>query len=107
MTDTKIYAVLKGMKYRITPATMKDIADLCPLKVKLERDEENVHDENAIGVFCIERPWKNTHFGYVNREIALELAPRLDAGKVEVTEAWLDEIDEQGEGPLRIKFRKV
>lgn len=98
---------LKGMNYRLTPDTIREVAELCPVHVELRREPDNIHDENAIAVFCLEKPWRNAQFGYVERAVASELAPRMDQGKVEIVEAWLMEADETGKGPLQIKFKRA
>lgn len=76
----------------MTPAKMEDLAGETPLKAKLVREPENTHDENAIAVYLIEKPYTNFQIGYLARVVASEIAPRLDAG-MEVVEAWVLDVD--------------
>lgn len=103
----QIETTMKGMNYRLTADTIREVAAMCPIHVELRREPDNIHDENAIAVFCLEKPWRNAQFGYVERAVSSELGPRMDQGKVEIVEAWLMEADESGEGPLQIKFKRV
>lgn len=97
-----------GMRHRITPATMREMDEICPLKVTLKREPENHHDTNAIAIVCDENPWKGMQVGYIGRQVAEEIAPRLDRKRVEVTEAYLTGVDaDSGIGDLRIKFLKI
>lgn len=75
-----------GMRHRITPSTMRDMNDACPLRVKIERELDNHHDANAVAVVCIEKPWNDMQIGYISRGTAAELAPRMDEGRVYFTE---------------------
>lgn len=102
----KISATLKGMSYRLKPDTIREIMELCPAKVELQRDPENIQDPNAIAVFYLEPPHRGVHIGYVDRAVASELAPRIDIGEVEFEEGWLREAFEDGTGDLQLKFRK-
>jgi hypothetical protein len=43
---------------------------------RLEREPDNPHDPNAIGVWFL-----NDRLGYLQRSVAKELAPEIDAGK--------------------------
>lgn len=102
----EIEATLKGMSYRLKPDTIREAGKLCPIKVTIKRDEENIHDENAIAVFSLEPPLKKIHIGYIDRAVAGELAPRMDKGELEFVEGWLMEVDEDGTGPLSLKFKR-
>lgn len=94
-----------GLSYRVTPAKMEEIAGETPLKAKLVREPENNHDSNAVAVYLTEKPY-NFHLGYLSREVAKEIAPRLDKG-MEVEEAWLLSVDlVESKGQLSVKVRK-
>ena len=95
-----------GLSYRVTPAKMEDIAVDAPLQAELVREPDNNHDPNAVKVVLIEKPWENFHIGYLSREVAKELAPRLDGG-MEIAEAWLLSVDLiESKGELTVKVRK-
>jgi hypothetical protein len=81
-----------GLGYRLTPAKMEILASETPLKAKLVREPENSHDDNAVAVYLIEKPYENFHIGYLSRAVAKEIAPRLDGG-MKVEEAWVLELD--------------
>jgi hypothetical protein len=81
--------------------------DEVPLAARLKREPENFHDENAIAVIVKEKPYRDFHIGYLTRQVASELAPRLDAGTFNPTEVWLTSVDaETGNGELRVKYVK-
>ena len=95
-----------GLSYRVTPAKMEELASETPLKCSLVREPDNNHDANAITVVIKEKPYENFHIGYIGREVAKELAPRLDAG-MEIVEAWLLDVDLiESKGQLKVKVRK-
>lgn len=95
-----------GLSYRLTPAKMETVAGETPLQVKLVREPGNAHDSNAVAVHIIEKPYENFHIGYLSREVAKEIAPRLDAG-MEIVEAWLLDVDLiESKGQLKVKARK-
>ena len=76
------YAALNGVNFRTkeVKALVRDM--LIGDEVTLVRDAENVYDSNAIKVNSVD----GTHLGFVEKEIAAEIAPLLDAG-AEVKEA--------------------
>lgn len=95
-----------GLGYRVTPAKMEELAGETPLKCSLVREPKNNHDENAVMVVVKEKPYENFHIGYLSRQVAQELAPRLDAG-MEIEEAWLLDVDLiESKGNLKVKVRK-
>lgn len=96
-----------GMRHRVTPSTLREMSELAPLKIALKRDKGNIHDENAIAVICVERPWKGMHVGYVPRQTAAEIAPRYDSGKIRFTGGYLNTVDdESGIGEMSVTFEK-
>lgn len=46
----------------------------------LERDPDNEHDANAVGVWLFDDEGNDALLGYVGKELAADLAPLLDAG---------------------------
>lgn len=54
----------------------------------LECDPTNVHDPNAIAVRIADGPCVRTHVGYVPKEMAARLAPRIAGRTVPVTH-WI------------------
>src|SRR5512146_2933617 len=96
-----------GMRHHVTPHTLREMSRLAPLMVTLKRDTENIHDENAIAVICNERPWKGMRVGYVPRQTAAEIAPRMDGGKIQFTGGYLNDVDdESGIGNMVVAFQK-
>lgn len=91
----EITLTVVGIHYRLTaPTVRKLIADL-PIKVELRREPENMHDENAIAVWAMEKPYRNTQIGYLKREVAADLAGAMDEGDFNPREAWLTKIDDE------------
>lgn len=96
-----------GLRHRVTPSTLREMSSLAPLKIHLRRDHDNHHDENAVAVICDEKPWKGMHIGYVPRQTAAELAPRIDSGKITFTGGYLNTVDdESGIGEMVVGFEK-
>lgn len=99
---------LVGFRYRVTPTTLQEIEKLTPIKAKIERERDNLHDKNAISVSLMEKPHRDFQIGYVARDVAAEIAVRMDKGKFNVEEAWVTEIDvEEGRGQLLVKYRST
>jgi hypothetical protein len=97
-----------GMNYRVTPGTLMKIKRETPLRCVLEREPANVHDENAIKVVITQRPWahegEGLHIGYISRQVATVLAPKMDAGKFPFTDVWVTDVDpDKGIGDLLLK----
>lgn len=90
----KLNLTCVGMRHHVTPTTLRKMGKECPLKIELRREPDNIHDENAVAVVCLEKPWK-MKIGYVSRQTAAELAVRMDRGKVHFTEAWLTSADDE------------
>lgn len=101
----EITVTVVGVSYRVAPYETNEIEEITPLAAVLQREPENEHDENAIAVFINEGRWKGTHIGYVKRETASALAPRMDSG-IEISECWLLEIGPR-EGKAIVKFRST
>lgn len=98
---------LMGFNHRAIAAERRKIAEACPLVIELRREPLNAHDENAIAVHVLEKPWKGMHIGYVPRALAAMFALKLDRGEMRIEQAWLEEVDpEDGEGSMLLKVIK-
>ncbi len=97
-----------GMRYRVTPTTLRDMAALTPMRVYFKREPQNIHDENAVAVYLNEKPWKNMHVGYISRQTAAEIADRIDSGKIELTGGWLNNVNDMaGTGEMTVEFSRL
>jgi hypothetical protein len=104
----KITLPLVGLRHRVTPTTLRELEGLTPIAAKLEREPDNLHDENAISVSLMEKPHRDFQIGYVARLVAAEIAPLMDQGNFNVDEAWVTVIDaEEGCGEMLVKYHKV
>jgi hypothetical protein len=102
---------LVGMKYRLVESERQALASHTPFEVSLDRDHGNKHDENAIGVY-MKTGWSDlgvskSHIGYVPRDVAAKLAPKLDKGTVGIVKATVTEIDNEGLGHLSVDVKKT
>jgi hypothetical protein len=97
-----------GLSYRVTEDTMNTMSEVVPLKAELRREPNNTHDENAIAVRLLDKPWRRFHIGYLPRAVAAELAPKLDSGELEISSVTVEAIDtDAGKGEIVIEGRKV
>lgn len=100
-----------GLQFRLK-RDVRDILAGKSFKVALEREPDNRFDDNAIKVL-MDDPKKyglirGQHIGYIRRETAAELAPRVDEGKVELLSGVMSGVDaETGSADLTIKIRKT
>ena len=75
----KIYAPVRGANFRPESARQR-LLDYTPdMPICLTREPDNAHDSNAIQVW-VGHEGNEEFVGYVGREFAEELAPRMDAG---------------------------
>lgn len=103
----KITLTVKGLRYRVTAATMRTMSDVTPLNARLEREPDNLYDKNAVKVIICDKPWDDFHVGYLDKVVAKEIAPKLDKGTLEITKARVLSIDpEEAQGEIRIEGRK-
>jgi hypothetical protein len=85
-----------GIEYRVTPATVRKLQDGLPLQAELLREPDNSYDENAVKVVLTDKSLKGQfHIGYLSRQLASEIGPRMDAGRFPYVQAVLTEIDEK------------
>lgn len=81
-----------GLHYRLTIPKLKKMEEAIPLKVVLRREPNNEYDENAIAVWCVERPFKDVKIGYLKRGVAQDLAPKMDSRDFKPREVWITEL---------------
>jgi hypothetical protein len=95
-----------GLNYRVTPDNQTKLARQVPMVVEFEREPFNAMDKNAIKVIL--GAWKpGFHIGYVPRDIAAKLAPKLDDGSMKVQLASLESVDdEDGRGTMDVFLLK-
>jgi HIRAN domain len=95
-----------GLNYRVNPDNQTKLAGVVPVIVEFEREPFNPHDKNAIKVIL--QSWKpGFHIGYVPKDIAAKLAPQLDEGRVKVSLASLEYVDDEaGNGTMDVFLLK-
>jgi len=84
----KVEMDVVGLKFRMKRDARADLATRVkrmPMTVKLRREQENKYDINAIRV----EDSKGKHLGYIRRESAEVLAPRIDEQEIRVDSAEL------------------
>lgn len=101
-----------GMKFRWTLDGRKQLKFSLPFPVQFVREPDNQVDENAIMVLVDGdeklRTLKGKQLGYVRADAAALLAPRFDAGILEVVGAWVETIDvEHGQCEVMTRFRDI
>lgn len=79
---------LVGMNFRTKKEVRQHLKSQLSFAVKIEREADNEHDENAIKVLK-----GSFHLGYIKRETAAILAPRLDSGSLRFKSGLCTEID--------------
>jgi hypothetical protein len=103
--EKKITFTIVGLSYHVTPVKLQAISEDTPLRAKLVREPENPADRNAVAIHLDERPYKDFKVGYLAREVAIEIASRMDRGKLEPREVWLIEVDpDDNTGTLVVKL---
>lgn len=86
---------LVGINFRMKAdarALLARIVAKKPLKLALFREPDNKYDPNAIQVLGAAGAYDGIHLGYIPRETAEVLAPRIDEGTVAVVKATLTEL---------------
>jgi len=103
--EHKLKCSVVGMNYRVTIPEQRDLAEDAPHLAVLEREPLNMYDRNAVKVLI--GLHGDHHIGYVPRDVAALLAPKLDSGDVQIVTAWVTEIDaDTGVGELLVTYRK-
>lgn len=98
---------LVGTKHHVKAQTILEISNCCPLEVRLVREPKNEVDPNAIRVEAVGEPWDGMKLGYVGRETARVVAPRMDKKQIQIKGVTLEELDETGHGPLTVDFTRA
>ena len=96
----KVTLSVVGMDYRVTKPTRQKMNEATPFKVRIEREPENDHDSNALKVVVADKTMQQDemHIGYLSRLVASEWSPVIDKGKLKITEAWMTEVPDEGDG---------
>jgi hypothetical protein len=98
---------LRGVHYRSSVKELERYARHLPVRVELEREPDNEADENAIMVVVTDSDFRRAHIGYVPREIAADLAPRLDKEKITVAYARMIDVQpKEGAVEIKVKFQR-
>lgn len=103
---TRMKIPVVGLNYRVTPDNQMKLAEAVPVIVEFEREPLNHFDKNAIKVVL--QSWKpGFHIGYVSRDFAAKLAPALDEGRLRVSLASLEQVDDEwGSGTMDVFLLK-
>lgn len=116
----RVTLTVVGLNFRWKAATRQMMPGWCPFPVTLEREPDNRFDADAIKVVIAGTKkltkLNGSHLGYLsNRQeggervgIASMLAPKLDAGQVELVKAWVTEVDpDAGTAVMEARFRDI
>jgi hypothetical protein len=90
LVPRELEIVVVGLQHRLTPSTRKLLADRVEkeiIEAYIEREPDNVHDDNAIKVVISKGAYKNMHIGYIPRGVAAIMAPAIDEGAIEISSA--------------------
>jgi len=104
-----------GLRFRWKRDARRALSDLIEHRgaikgIRLEREPDNRADANAVMVLLPMRIQQGRQLGYLRAPAAELLAPRLDAGTLQVVKAELldlDAADDYNTGTLRILFKDV
>jgi hypothetical protein len=84
-------------------AALARIADKSDITgIRFVREPDNKYDANAIMVLLPERLMEGRQLGYLHRQAAELLAPKLDSGSLEVVSAKLTALDPDGQHPWNV-----
>lgn len=107
-TEAEHYTVV-GLQYRVPKGTRRMLSSHVPFAVYFRREKNNEYDPNAIAVFVAKGiPYADMHIGYLRRQVAEVLAPKLDAGEINfppfgiIDALYLD----KGEAEVKIAWAK-
>lgn len=101
--DHTLKCTVVGLNYRVTVGEQYELAKSVPQYALLEREPSNMYDGNAIQV----KMMGDRHIGYIPKDVAASLAPKLDSGDIQIVSVRVIEIDpDTGVGQLSIIFRK-
>lgn len=88
---------LMGLSHRVTKSTQHLLEKLVvtqPIPIRVEREPENRHDDNAIKVVIAEGKFKDMHIGYVPKATAAILASAMDDGSVTDAHGYITDLEE-------------
>lgn len=95
---TPLTFTMVGVYYRLPTYEIRKLQDRLPIGVWLQREKSNSHDPNAIKVMG-----EGRHIGYLSRQVAAEIAPRMDRGEFMYDESKLVSLNiDGGEGEIRL-----
>ena len=86
-----------GLHHRLTPSSLHELEASSPLKVELRREPDNLYDENAIAVWALERPFREMQIGYLRKEVARDIAPKMDRNEFDPQECWITDVENERE----------
>ena len=77
--ETKVAGVTYGNRQE----AIKHLARYAPqsITIRLEREQGNTYDHNAVAVYAAVEGKGSYHMGYIPRALAAFIAPLMDAGK--------------------------
>lgn len=94
-----------GLQYRLPKQTRRMLAAKVPFSVYFKRDKKNEYDENAIAVFIAEGNFlERQHIGYLRREVAKVIAPRVDSGQINLPPFGIVDSMKVDEGTAEVKI---
>jgi len=72
-----------GVTYGNRQKAIEHLARYAPqsITIRLEREQGNAHDRNAVAVYAAVEGKGSYHMGYLPRALAAFIAPLMDAGK--------------------------
>lgn len=102
-----------GLRFRFKEGERRALAKMVDKRgpitgIRLVREPDNKYDENAIRVYLPERIMGGNQLGYLHRQTAELLAPKLDSGSLVVKTAELTELnvaDGYSTGTLIVTFQ--
>jgi HIRAN domain len=101
-----------GLKFRWKRDARQALATAIGVRgiggIQLVREPDNKYDENAIMVLLPDRLQGGKQLGYIRRESAAMLAPKLDSGELRIVGAKLMELlesDDWNSGPMIVTFQ--
>ena len=105
--EKQVEVTVVGLVHRVTKPTLRSMAMETPFPVSFKREPNNIHDENAIAVSTNDRTLEfQGQVGYLRRQVSADYAPLIDAGKLEIVDGWIMEIDpEAGVADAKLTIR--
>lgn len=105
----KLEMPVVGLNHRMTASTrrlLESSVQKGPISLTLQREPDNLRDENAIKVILSEAPYKGMHIGYLPRTTAALLAPAWDSNQISDLGGMLTDVDvHNGEAVMLLQFK--